>query len=73
MFKTILLVAAIPVVTVFAVIGPLEPAPGDVFKPGSACTIAWSTDKTGEWTEMNIELMTGANEDMVHLTSTYLT
>ncbi|KAH9973380.1 hypothetical protein BJV74DRAFT_850335 [Russula compacta] len=48
---------------------PSSPGPGDVFKPGSACPIAWTPDSTGTWKTMNIELMTGDNLNMVHLTT----
>lgn len=48
---------------------PTEPAPGDVMTEGETCNVTWDTDSTGTWTSMDIELMTGSNEDMVHLTS----
>jgi len=48
---------------------PTEPGPGDVFQQGGSCTIGWSPDQTGTWKELNIELMTGDNFNMVHLTS----
>lgn len=48
---------------------PSEPAPGEVFTEGQTCHIAWSADTTGEWKSMDIELMTGPNDNMVHLTS----
>ncbi|PAV19750.1 ser-thr-rich glycosyl-phosphatidyl-inositol-anchored membrane family [Pyrrhoderma noxium] len=46
-----------------------QPAPGTVFKQGETCTIQWAVDTTGTWTETNIELMTGSNLAMVHLTT----
>ncbi|KAI0765994.1 hypothetical protein BC629DRAFT_1266598, partial [Irpex lacteus] len=48
---------------------PSAPGPGDVFNQGADCKIEWSPDTTGTWTQMSIELMTGANLDMKHLTS----
>lgn len=53
---------------------PTGPAPGDVFNQGSNCVITWSgdTNSTTNWKNMAIELMTGDNINMVHLTSNYL-
>jgi len=48
---------------------PTEPSAASVFKVGDACTIKWDTDATGTWTAMNIELMTGDNLNMIHLTT----
>ena len=48
---------------------PTGPAPGDVFNTGAQCTITWDADKTGAWKSLGIELMTGDNFNMVHLTS----
>ncbi|KAI9509138.1 hypothetical protein F5148DRAFT_1148522 [Russula earlei] len=48
---------------------PTGPSPGQVFTEGSACTINWTPDTTGNWKIMNIELMTGNNFNMVHLTT----
>ncbi|TFK48476.1 hypothetical protein OE88DRAFT_1664310 [Heliocybe sulcata] len=48
---------------------PSEPGPGSVFNEGSTCHIAWSPDTTGSWKQMSIELMTGDNWNMVHLTT----
>lgn len=52
-------------------VNPTEPGPSDVFKAGGQCHIAWQPDTTGTWKVMNIELMTGSNFQMVHLTSGY--
>jgi hypothetical protein len=49
---------------------PSAPSPGQVFKQGGPCTIAWDPDTTGVWKTMNIQLMTGDNFNMVPLTST---
>ncbi|EPQ56189.1 hypothetical protein GLOTRDRAFT_137993 [Gloeophyllum trabeum ATCC 11539] len=48
---------------------PNEPGPGSVFNEGSTCHIAWDPDTTGQWKNMAIELMTGDNFNMVHLTT----
>lgn len=48
---------------------PNSPGPGDVYNEGAQCPIGWTADTTGVWKVMNIELMTGSNLDMVHLTT----
>jgi len=48
---------------------PTQPSPGDSFNAGGSCPIAWEVDTTGVWKTMNIELMTGSNLAMVHLTT----
>jgi len=45
---------------------PLTPATGI---EGGPCLISWTPDTTGTWTETNIELMTGSNQAMIHLTT----
>ena len=53
---------------------PTEPSPGAVFKEGGTCHIAWdvdTTDTSGDWKNMSIELMSGDNYNMVHITSMY--
>ena len=50
---------------------PTAPGPGDVFTQGGKCTFTWTPDTTGVWKEMNVELMTGDNQAMVHLTSEF--
>lgn len=69
MFKAALLVSFIPVLRVLAGAVPTAPAPGDTFNEGSTCTVSWTPDTTGEWKTMNIELMSGDNFNMLHLTS----
>lgn len=49
---------------------PSSPGPGDVFIEGKPCTISWDVDLTGVWKNMNIDLMTGDNFNMVFLTCT---
>ena len=48
---------------------PSEPGPGDIFNEGATCHIAWDPDTTGVWKVMNIELMSGSNLQMNHITS----
>ena len=50
---------------------PNEPGPGSVFRQGQKCRTAWTGDKDGKWGNMAIQLMTGDNFKMVHLTSVY--
>ena len=48
---------------------PTAPGPGDVFKVGGQCSFTWTADTTGTWKEMNVELMSGSNFQMNHITS----
>jgi hypothetical protein len=50
---------------------PLTPGPGDVFKVGGNCSTTWTGDSTANspWKVMNIELMSGSNLQMVHITT----
>jgi len=48
---------------------PTGPAPGQIFKEGGPCLIQWIADTTGTWKVAYIELMTGDNFNMVHLTT----
>ena len=50
-----------------------DPVPNtpDTGITGKTCTITWAEDTTGNWGETAIELMTGDNQAMVHLTSEY--
>lgn len=56
-----------------AQVDPNEPGPGESFPQGGTCHIAWNGDTTSgsttAWKDMAIELMTGSNEKMVHLTT----
>ncbi|THH27155.1 hypothetical protein EUX98_g7028 [Antrodiella citrinella] len=61
------LVAALA--TVHADPDPSAPGPGDIFNEGTNCTISWAPDTTGTWKQMNIELMSGSNLQMNHLTT----
>jgi len=69
-FTALLTLAAASLVA-RADVTPLTPAPGDSFNAGATCTTTWSGDNnsTTAWKGMAIELMTGANLDMVHLTT----
>ncbi|KAI9062730.1 hypothetical protein FKP32DRAFT_1677236 [Trametes sanguinea] len=48
---------------------PTAPGPGDVFKQGGQCTFTWDADTTGQWKTMNVELMSGDNWNMIHITT----
>ncbi|KAF8815428.1 hypothetical protein BYT27DRAFT_7333955 [Phlegmacium glaucopus] len=65
-----LLVFAAPLLA-RADVNPTEPAPGTVFNDGTTCSTAWNgdTNSTTIWKNMAIELMTGDNFNMIHLTT----
>ena len=72
-FSTSTLIAALALAGIaHAEVTPSEPGPGQVFNAGSTCTVSWEGDKesTTAWKGMAIQLMTGDNFSMVHLTST---
>lgn len=69
MFTSVFFATVLAAVAVRADPSPNVPGPGDVYNEGSTCNIAWDADTTGTWTTMNIELMTGDNFNMIHLTS----
>jgi len=51
---------------------PTAPGPGDKFNEGTDCTFTWDGDSnTGStiWKVMNVELMSGSNFGMTHLTT----
>lgn len=48
---------------------PTAPGPGDVFRSGQDCTITWTAGTAKRWESLSIDLMTGANKDMVKLTN----
>lgn len=50
---------------------PSEPSPGSIFNEGQNCRVSWNGDpeSTATWKSMAIELMTGDNFNMIHLTS----
>ena len=55
---------------VHAEVVPTAPGPGDIFKEGGQCSFTWDADTSGVWKTMNVQLMTGSNTGMVHITST---
>jgi hypothetical protein len=69
---TALLALAAPFVA-RADVTPTEPAPGDVFTAGQTCHVAWNGDTSSPtmWKGMAIELMSGNNFDMIHITSMF--
>ncbi|KAG8746076.1 hypothetical protein FRC10_006179 [Ceratobasidium sp. 414] len=48
---------------------PTEPSSASVFNIGQACSIKWDPDTTGTWKQMNIQLMTGDNWNMIPITT----
>ncbi|KAG6809353.1 hypothetical protein H0H92_000590 [Tricholoma furcatifolium] len=50
---------------------PSDPGPGVVYQVGGTCHITWigDTNSTTAWQNMAIELMTGDNFEMIHLTT----
>lgn len=56
---------------VLADVTPSEPGPGSLFKTGSTCLTTWQGDTNSStvWKDMAIELMSGSNVDMVHVTT----
>lgn len=67
---TVLLAFASPIL-VHADVTPSEPGPGSVFNAGSKCRVTWQgdADSPTAWKEMAIELMSGSNLAMVHITT----
>ncbi|KAG7094460.1 hypothetical protein E1B28_008056 [Marasmius oreades] len=55
--------------TISAVVIPTAPGPGAVFNQGSKCSTSWVGDTEGKWNDMTIELMTGDNFRMIHLST----
>lgn len=50
---------------------PSEPAPGRDFQIGGTCEISWTPDTSGTWGTTYVQLMTGSNDQMVHLTTVH--
>ncbi|KAI1790293.1 hypothetical protein LXA43DRAFT_973781 [Ganoderma leucocontextum] len=48
---------------------PTAPGPKDVFKEGGDCKFTWTPDPSGQWKEMNVQLMSGDNWNMVPVTT----
>jgi len=70
MVASSIIVLAASLSLVSAQVFPFKPA-ADVYKTGEDCIIEWNGDKnsTTAWKDMAIELMTGDNYQMVHLTT----
>lgn len=64
-----LVLAAGAVAGVVGAPNPTEPSGASVFNVGGDCAIKWDTDSTGSWKKMNIQLMTGDNWNMIHITT----
>ncbi|KAH7890934.1 hypothetical protein F5I97DRAFT_108710 [Phlebopus sp. FC_14] len=69
MLATFLMVLVTAATYVQADVNPNNPGPGDILIEGQSVQIGWDIDPTGLWKNMSIELMTGDNFNMVHLTT----
>jgi len=71
--QTIFLVTSLALMAK-ADVTPDEPGPGAVYKTGGTCRTTWIGDKVSAtaWKNMSIELMTGDNFNMIHLTTVAL-
>ena len=65
------LLAFAPPIFVHADVTPSEPGPGSVFNAGSKCRVTWQADTASPtaWKDMALQLMSGSNLAMVHITS----
>ncbi|QRV88574.1 GPI-anchored small secreted protein [Ceratobasidium sp. AG-Ba] len=54
---------------VVAAPNPTEPSSTSVFNVGAQCSIKWDADTLGQWKDMNIQLMTGDNWNMIPITT----
>ncbi|KAH6915677.1 hypothetical protein BKA70DRAFT_1253458 [Coprinopsis sp. MPI-PUGE-AT-0042] len=54
-----------------AEVTPSEPGPGSSYTAGETCTVSWDGDRDSDtiWKDMSIQLMTGDNFNMVHLST----
>ncbi|KAK0489436.1 hypothetical protein IW261DRAFT_1325956 [Armillaria novae-zelandiae] len=70
MFSKLFVIAA-AIIGVYADVTPTVPGPSDSYDEGASCVIAWTGDKasTTAWKNMAIELMSGSNTAMVHITT----
>ncbi|KIY53397.1 hypothetical protein FISHEDRAFT_33477 [Fistulina hepatica ATCC 64428] len=52
-------------------VSPSDPSPGAMYYEGKTCHVSWEGDTStdSKWGSMVIELMTGSNNAMVHLTT----
>jgi hypothetical protein len=71
MFRNLALTVLFTAIVTRADVVPSVPGPGVVYKTGGTCSTAWNGDMASNtvWKNMSIELMTGSNFNMVHLTS----
>jgi hypothetical protein len=71
MFATFALTILFSALVTRADVVPASPGPGDVFNTGATCRTDWNGDTSSNtvWKGMSIELMTGSNFGMIHLTS----
>ncbi|KAK0215828.1 hypothetical protein EDD85DRAFT_782416 [Armillaria nabsnona] len=72
MFSKLFAITAVSaIVGVYADVTPTVPGPNDSYDEGASCVIAWTGDKssTTMWKDMAIELMSGSNPAMVHITT----
>ncbi|KAF9465561.1 hypothetical protein BDZ94DRAFT_1288716 [Collybia nuda] len=74
MFRKLTLTALLASASFLAVradVVPSVPGPGVVYNSGATCRIEWDGDKDSNtvWKNMSIQLMTGSNFEMVHLTT----
>ncbi|KAG6885758.1 hypothetical protein C0993_010270 [Termitomyces sp. T159_Od127] len=70
-FALTALLASASLLRVRADVTPSDPGPGVVYKAGGTCHIEWVGDKSSPtaWKNMAIQLMTGDNLNMIHLTT----
>lgn len=64
-----LIIATLTAFAVRADVTPTEPGPRTTCRQGQKCRTAWKGDTNGKSANMAIELMTGDNFNMVHLTT----
>jgi hypothetical protein len=50
------LLACILATTAAGQLTPTTPAPGDIFKAGENCKIAWNADQSGIWNNVTISM-----------------
>ncbi|TFK24545.1 hypothetical protein FA15DRAFT_592251 [Coprinopsis marcescibilis] len=68
---TTLALALVTPLFVRAVVTPNEPGPDSSYTAGGTCSIVWAGDADSDtlWADMSIQLMTGNNFEMVHITT----
>ncbi|KAF8240226.1 hypothetical protein L208DRAFT_1233636 [Tricholoma matsutake] len=71
MFGTSALTVLFTALVAHAIIVPSVPGPGVIYKTGDICHLEWTGDQvsTNVWQNTTIELMTGSNFGMIHLTT----